>query len=284
MAMQISISTSDPASATRAFPWPVLEAGNSSFKDSVYSVSLEHKEPGRSFSLTHEVEGAGLITNWINTGRVRFVCSVAAPVSAYRELHVSDVPIQMIEWDPDDLGSHPLFTPMIVSGSDIEHIIDSERDDVNPLWNGKTLRLSKGSRVAVCSTFALKSGVLGLLDFCLQEDYEPGVFKVEPSREEGFKFKVYLSPNLFVHLKYHRHETPGTNIMTHIVSAALTHLKNDFAEDDGEEGWRSYINLSALAELLELKGLGHWENDDFEPELVATSLYPHKVEMVDEDG
>ena len=279
MAMQISIRTSDPASATRAFPWPVLEAGNSSFENGVYSVSLELKKLNRSFSLTHEVEGAGLITNWIHTGKVRFVCSVAAPVSAYRELHVSDVPMQMIEWDPDDLGSHPLFTPMIVSGSDIEHTIDAERDGVNPLWNGKTLQLPKGSRVAVCSTFALKSGILGLLDFRLKEDYKPGVFKVEPSREEGFKFKVHLSQNLFAHLKYKRHETPGSNIMTHIVSSALTHLKNDFAKDDGEEGWESYINLRALADTLESKELGHWENDDFDPEWVATSLYPHKVSM-----
>ena len=277
MAMQISIRTSDSASATRAFPWPVLEAGNSSFANGVYSVSLEHKEPGRSFSLTHEVEGAELITNWINTSRVRFVCSVATPVSAYRKLHVSDTPMQMIEWDPDDLGSHPLFTPMIVSGSDITHTIDAERDDVNLLWNGKKLQLSKGSRVAVCSTFALKSGVLGLLDFCLREDYKPGVFKVEPSRVADFKFKVHLSQNLFTHLYNHRHETSRANIMTHIVSAALTHLKNDSLKDDGEEGWESYINLRSLADTLDSKGLGHWENDDFEPELVATSLYPHKV-------
>ena len=200
MAMQVSIRTSDPASATRAFPWPVLEAGNSSFANGVYSVSLEHKEPGRSFSLTHEVEGAGLITNWINTGKVRFVCSVAAPVSAYRELHVSDAPMQMIEWDPDDLGSHPLFTPMIVSGSDIEHTIDAETDGVNPLWNGKTLQLPKGSRIAVCSTFALKSGLLGLLDFRLKEDYAPGVFKVETKQRgrfqvQGLPFPKFVRPS-----------------------------------------------------------------------------------------
>lgn len=277
MAMQISIRTSDPASATRAFSWPVLEAGNSSFENGVYSVSLEHKEPGQSFSLTHEVEGAGLITNWINTGRVRFICSVAAPVSAYRKLHVSDVPMQMIEWDPDDLGAHPLFTPMIVSGSDITHTVDAETDGVNPLWNGKTLQLPKGSRVAVCSTFALKSGVLGLMDFCPREDYESGVFKVEPSSLDGFKFKVYLSQNLFAQLQHHRQETSRANIMTHIVSAALAHLKKDFAKDDGEEGWESYPNLRALAESLESKELGHWGNADFDPEFVATSLYPHKV-------
>ena len=175
---------------------------------------------------------------------------------------------------------------MIVSGSDIKHAIDAETDGVNPLWNGKTLQLPKGSRVAVCSTFALKSGLLGLLDFCLNEDYKSGTFKVEPSTEGGFKFKVHLSKDLFTHLKHLRQGTTGANIMTHIVSAALTHLKNDFAQDDGKEGWESYINLKALADFLELKGLEHWDNDDFEPELVATSLYPHRVpsETQPEDG
>ena len=65
--------------------------------------------------------------------------------------------------------------------------------------------------------------------------------------------------------------------MTHIVSAALTYLKQDYDKDDGEEGWKSYNNLVAFAEFLEEKQLGHWSDDDFEPEAVATRLYPIKV-------
>ena len=277
MPMQISVCASDPSPLSRAFPWPVLEAGSGSFSEGIYTVTLEHKKPGRSFTLAHEIQGANLITKWIEEGKVRFVCSVAAPVSAYRTLHVSNTPEQTVEWDPDDVGSYPLFTPMIVSSADIEHIVNADTDGVSPLWEGKELHLLKGSRIAVCSTFALQSGVLGLLDFCLKEDYEPGIFKVEPSQEEGFKFRVYLAEDLFNHLKYKRQEVAGANIMTHIVSASLTYLRNEVSGDDGEEGWESYINLRALADLLESRGLGHWGDDDFEPELVATSLYPHRI-------
>ena len=277
MAMEISARASDPSPVSRAFPWPVLEAGNGSFAEGVYTVALEHKNPGRSFTMLHKIHRAKLIKDWIKVGKVRFVCSVAAPVSAYRTLHVSEAPEQTIEWDPEDLGSYPLFTPMIVSADNFEHVVNSEVDGVSRLWDGKRLHLLKGSRIAVCSTFALQSGVLGLLDFCLKEEYSPGVFKVEPSREEGFKFKVYLAEDLFSHLKYQRQEVAGANIMTHIVSAAMTYLRNDFSGDDGEEGWESYINLRALAHYLQSRGLGCWDDDNFEPELVATSLYPHRI-------
>lgn len=277
MVMEITARASDPSALSRAFPWPVLEAGNGSFVEGAYTVVLEHRRPGRSFIMLHKIQGAKLITDWIEDGKALFVCSVAAPNSAYRTLHVSDGPEQTVEWNPDDLGTYPLFTPMIVASTDFQHVVSSNSDGVSPLWDGKTLHLLKGSRIAACSTFALQSGVLGLLDFCLKEDYAPGVFSVEPSREDGFKFKVYLSTDLFNHLKFQRQEVAGANIMTHIVSATLTYLKNDFSGDDGEEGWESYINLRALAHHLESRDLGCWDDEDFEPELVATRLYPHRI-------
>ena len=66
--------------------------------------------------------------------------------------------------------------------------------------------------------------------------------------------------------------------MTHIVSAALTHLQRDYAEDDGEDGWRSFPALESLSEWLESKGIAHWADEGFDPEYAATVLYPHKIE------
>ena len=277
MPMSVSIRSADAAPAARALPWPVLEAGNGSFVNGVYSVSLSRQVPGRSFTLSHRVEGAGLITNWIENGQAEFACAVADPVSAYRRVHVTDVPHQVVEWDPDDLGSHPRFTPMIVSASDIRHQVDSERDGLHRLWHGRVLQLTRGSRIAICATFAFQSGLLGLLDFLLREELEPGRFVVEPSLEEGFKFKVYLARDLFEHLRHHRQEIAGWNIMTHVVSAALSHLRRECASDDGEEGWKSYSNLVAFADWLEERELGHWSDEDFDPAFVATNLYPHRV-------
>lgn len=277
MPMMVSIRSSDPVPGARVSPWPVLEAGNGSFVNGVYSVTVSHKAPGRSFVLRHDVEGAELITNWIESRQAKFACAVADPVSAYRKFHFADEPRHVVEWDPDDLGSRPMFTPMIVSASDIHHRVDSERDGLHQLWHGQALQLTRGSRIAICSTFAFQSGLLGLLDFHRRDELDPGQFSVEPSLEEGFKFKVNLARDLFEYLRSFRQEIAGWNIMTHVVSAALAHLQRDYASDDGEEGWKSYSNLVAFAEWLREGKYGHWSDDDFDPASVATRLYPHRV-------
>ena len=280
--MEISVNTSDPASAIRSFPWPVLEAGNGAFSKGVYTVDVEHRERGRSFELAHQIEGAELIERWIQERKVHFVCAVAAPVSAYRQLHKSSEPEHLVRWDPDDLGAHPLFTPMILSATELRFTIEASRHGVNALWDGRTIDLPKGARLAIGPTFALQSGLLGLLEFRREDDLESGRFRMEASREGGFRFNVYLAPDLHGFLRSHRQEAVGWNIMTHIVSTALAQLHKDYRDDDGEEGWKSYANLVALAEELERRGLRHWTDDPFEPELVATTLYPHKAVVTEE--
>lgn len=288
MPTSLSIRGSDPGSSTRVFQWPVLESGNASFENGVYSIACEDKERGKSFFLEHEVEGASLIERWIQAGKLVFVCSVAAPRSMYRVLHNAHVPRQSVEWEQEDLGEFPMFTPMIVTRDEIHHIADSSVDGLSRIWDGKEFLLPRGARVAVGPTFGFQSGISGLLEFNLDEGLEEGRFKVEPSSENGFTFKVHLAQNLYNHLRYQyqRTEPAGMNIMVHVVSAALARLRQDYSQDDGEEGWRSFPNLVGLADMLEQKGLGHWANEDFRSEVVATGLYPHKLprESVAQDG
>ena len=285
MAMRIEARASDPAPGSRGFPWPVLERGNTSFAEGVYAIELEHKETGKSFELTHEISGANLITRWIAEGKVKFACAVASPASAYRDLRVSDTPTQLVSWDRDDLGEPPKFTPMIVAARDISHTINAQADGVASLWNGRRVELPKGSRVALFPPFALQSGVTGLLEFHMDENMVSGQFRVEPNNEGGFRIDVYMAKDLFDHLRggAQRQDPTGANVMTHIVSAALSELKQNYRADDEEEGgWSSYPNLRALAEYLKNRDLAHWSDDDFSAEKVATALYPHKLPEIGE--
>lgn len=279
--MGISVSTAEAASSIRAFPWPVLEAGNGAYLEGMYSVDIEHRERGRSFMLHHRVEGARLLQRWIEEGTVLFACAAAAPVSAYRKIHRSSDPSHLVSWDPDDLGSHPVFTPMIVVGAEMHHAVDAHRDGLNALWDDQTIELPKGARLAVGPTFALQSGALGLLDFVKDERLAAGQFRVEASREGGFRFKVYLAADLFRSLAPERQDAVRWNIMTHIVSAAFARLQRDYGQDDGEEGWRSFANLVSLAAEMDRRNMPHWKDDEFEPELVATEFYPHKTHVAD---
>ena len=277
MPTTLSIRASDPSSGSRAFQWPVLESGNGSFENGVYSVVCEDKEPGKSFFLEHEVQSAPLIEKWMQADKLVFVCTVASPRSMYRALHKACEPKQAIEWEQEDLGDFPMFTPMIVARHEIRHVADSSADGLSRIWDGKDLLLPRGARVAVGPTFRFQTGISGLLDFSLEPALESGRFRVEPSLDDGFKFKVYLAPDLYTYLRYQRSEAAGMNVMVHIVSATLACLRQDYPKDDGEEGWRSYPNLVGLADMLQQNGLPHWSHDDFRPEVVATDLYPHKL-------
>ena len=277
--MEISVRGADPNPGSRAFHWPVLEAGNNSYQNGVYSVIWEEEERGKSFTLKHEVKGARLIEDWVQTGKLMFMCSVASPRSMYRGMHTSITAHQLVKWEQEDLGEPPMFTPMLVAREEINHTVDSTADGLNPIWDGREIHLDVGARVAVGKTFRLQSGLNGILEFNLDEELEPGQVKVEPSSENGFTFKVHLAQGLYNHLKYRRNEMPGTNIMVHVISTALGILQKDYAEaeDDDGTGWQSYRNLVGLADLLQQHGVELWSHDEFSPELAATKLYPHPI-------
>ncbi len=276
---EISTRASDPGSSTRAFPWPVLEAGNDSFPTGVYTVTCKDREVGSSFQMWHELRGAALVERWHEQGMLDFVCTVAAPRSMYRMLHKSNEAEQLISWSQMDLGEYPIFTPMIVAKESIQHTADADADGLNRVWHGRELLIPKGARIAIGHTFKFKSGISGILDFNLDEDLAPGRFKMHPSHEDGFKFKVYLASDLYQHLRHRRKEVSGENIMVHVVSVALSILQRDYATDYEHEGegWQSHRNLLGLADLLAQSNLGHWSDDNFQPELAATGLYPHRI-------
>ena len=275
---KISARAADPNPSSRALPWPVLEAGNDSFPEGEYTVTCENKETGQSFTLRHEVRGAPLIERWLAEGKVDYVCTVAAPRSMYRKLHKSGTPEQVIAWRQHDLGEFPMFTPMLVMREVIAHTAVAKSDGLNPLWNGRELCLPQGTRIAVAPTFMFKSGIEGMLDFVEDKDLLDGQFKVIASTEEGFKFKVHLATNLHQRLKFHRDDSAGNNIMVHIVSAALSLLQRENADDNEEEGgWKSFPNLKGLAARLQERDIPHWADDSFQPEYAATQLHPHKL-------
>ena len=276
---KISTRAADPGSSSRAFPWPVLETGNNSFPNGVYTVTCADQDAGKSFLLHHEIQGAPLIERWVEQGKLNFVCTVAAPRSMYRTLHKSHTPEQSISWQQQDLGEYPMFTAMIVANEDILHVAGAHTDGLNTIWDSRELIIPKGARIAVGPTFKFKSGISGILDFNLDESLTQGRFRVQPSHEDGFKFKVHLATDLYQHLRHQRNELTGRNIMVHVISAALSTLQREYAKDDEEEGegWRSHRNLIGLTDLLEQHGLHHWSDDDFQPELTATGLYPHII-------
>ena len=284
MSHTVSTHSSDPAPFARARPFPVLETGNGSFPEAVYRVTIDTDKPGQSIRVAHAVENAPLLQRWIADGAVRFLCATSAPISAYRRVSKSDTPEHIVEWNRDDLGSHPLFTPMLVLKQETEHVVDAQADGLNALWHGRQLQLPKAARVAVGSTFVLQGGIQGLLRLRLVEDLPAGSFRVKTDTTADLMFLVEVAPDLHAYLAEQRPGPTRGNIMTHVVSAALRVLQREYGQEENEEIENSDRNLQALANTFKDNNCPHWKSNDFRPEEVASRMYPHRVAEEGPDG
>ena len=262
-----------PSNAVRAHDHPILETGNLSFPEGRYVLDFDAGDDRSSYTITHRIIGAALITRLLDSQQARYACIVSSPISSYRAAHVSDDARHEVRWDADELGEPPMFTPVIVCSETLEITLDARRDGVHRIWDDQKISLQKGSRLALGSVIQLESSILHLLSLHEDTNLKDGQFVVEPE-SEPFRFRVNVGTKLhqFLHYRAGEHRS---NIMTHIVTACLARLQHDHADDDGETGWESHRNLKAFADCLEHQGLGHWTDDDFRPEKVATALYPH---------
>ena len=285
---EIVTEAGDLNSAVRGHAFPALESGNTSFPNGRYVVHFEPGQDGSSFTLRHRIEGAPLIDRAIAEGRVRFVCTVASPLSSYRVSHQSMESHQVIAWRNDELGEPPMFTPMLVVAERFDETLDRERDGVHDLWHGATVAFEPGMRIALSDVVLMHSSMSSLLLFMADDTLGDGQFYVEDSTEEGFRFKAHLAPGLHRFLQRGSKDPQYSHIVTHIVSACLGILQRDYSDDERDEGWQSFQGLKALAESLTAHGLPHWSDSGFSPERAATALYPHRLspspETAEEEG
>ena len=263
------------SNAIRAHNHPVLEPGNLSYPDGRYTVEFIPGSDRSSFTLTHQIEGAPLIVRLLKQKGAQYVCTVSSPISAYRETHVSNEAAHKIQWDMEDLGEPPLFTPMILCTASRRLNLSQDQDGVHSLWNGAHVSLQQGSRLALGHVIQLRSSIFHLLSFRKKEDLQEGTFFVG-AETEPFRFLVNLSPELHKFLKLSGADLTRKNIITHIVTACFALLQRDFTDDNEDR------NLLALAEFLESKSLPHWKDcKNFRPEEVATALYAHVLPRED---
>ncbi len=269
----VDVATPSASNAIRSHDHPVLESGNLSFPKGRYSVGFRARPDGRSYEIYHNIEKVPLIETLVRQGRAKFACVVSSPLSAHRSIHVSSCERQLVECDNNELGEPPFFTAMVVSAEDIDIVIDSERDGVHSIWSGQNVKFYRGARLALGSVVQLQSSILHLLSLHEDDTLGDGQFVVDTA-SEPFRFRVKVGTKLHKGLRYPNNMLRD-HIMTHIVTACLAHLKSEYSNDDGDEGWRSIPNLRSFAEHLEQNGHGHWCNSEFYPEKVSTALYPH---------
>jgi len=278
----LDVAVPGAANSIRSDHHPVLEPGSRAFPQGRYRLAFEQvhsRNAGPSdqmtFTLRHQIEGAPLIPRLVETGQAAFACIVAAPRSSYRELHHSSEAAQTIVCDRDDLGEPPLFTPLVVCTDPVEMTLDAHRDGVDAIWQGQTIALDRGHRLAIGHVIRLEASMDHLLSMHENSTLAPGGFFVDECTEP-YRFSVQLHPDLHRFLRYKSDQNGQRhNIIVHIVTACLALLQREWdpGKVDGKD-WVSIPNLKAFADHLEAKGIRHWCDESFRPEEAATQLYP----------
>lgn len=271
MTQIITIANSE-TNVTKSRWYPVLEGGNMSYPSGQYAVDIRPGKDRSSFLLRHDMQNAELVQRLVREGSARYCCAVSSPVSSYRRVHFSEDAMQEVSWSAGDMGEPPLLTPMVIAFQSSTLKLCSDRDDVHPSWTGRTVRIDKGSRIAIGPVVQMKSTILHLLYLKHGVEMADGTFLVD-AESQPFRFVVTLSTDLHRFLRYSAKSHTRNHIMTHIVTACFALLQRDFRID----GWQSDRNLQALAEYLDRENFPRWTEPEFRPERVATALYPHQL-------
>ena len=271
-----TVLATDSSNAIRSYDFPVLETGNMSFPEGKYTITFEREAGGESFVITHQIEGAPWLQRLLEAGDAFYACTVSSPMSSYRAIVKSTDAKHAISWNEDDLGEAPLLTPMIISAVQQRIILRGRRDGVHRIWSGRRVTIRKGNRLALGPVFQLQGSIAHLLRLDEDPELAPGQFSVASMTENGFQFKVSLHPELHRYLRVNHGDGGRHHIMTHIVTACMALLQRDSKrndEDEEDEGSTSR-DLMALEELLSQHDLPRWDDEQFQPEKVATKLYP----------
>ncbi|MCY4260399.1 MAG: hypothetical protein OXC91_09075 [Rhodobacteraceae bacterium] len=280
-AHEIEVVLPGAANSVGSHGHPILETGNLAFPEGRYFVSLEQDPRSMVLQVSHRLKDAPLLDRLIHERKAQFACIVSAPISAYRKIHLSSVSRQEVDCDISNLGEPPLLTPAILCVCDTDIVLDSGRDGLHPIWDGRRVELKVGSRIAVGNVIQFVASITHLLSLHSDENMHCGGFAIE-IESEPFGFRANLHPDLHVFLRY-RTGPLRDHLMIHIVTACLARLQQDYSEHygDGEAEKGFCRQLEALGDLLESKGLPHWSDEAFRPERVATALYPINVPVDD---
>ena len=229
-----------------------------------------------SIHLRHVIFGAPFLEELIEKGKARFGCLTSVPQTGYRKLNLSESENQDVILDLKEVSEPPSFRPVLVCMEDVVYQF-GKADGVAEIWQGHKMKIPKGARLARKNYFRPRVSLISLLDICLDEELGEGTFVIKPDAENGFKFKAYVPKDVHGCLKNPPIRAIRKNIIIHMMSRALELLAVDYQSD-----WEAHANLKILHQDLLNKGLKTWDDEDFQPEYVATQL--ESLELRSDDG
>ena len=268
-------------SRVKTLPYPAIEDGNFSFPDAVYEVEPKLSgNPATKVTLRHELTGAPFIEELIQKRKAQFACLLSVPKTGFRKLCVASSNEQEIIWDLDVVGEPPILGPVIVyvSNRSMSHEL-TKQDGVSRIWQNQKIEIQKGARLAKGRYLRTSNTMQRLIKVKCIESMKKGRFTVKENSNDGFYFSLEAAHDIFQFLQNPQGSVHlRTSILVHAVTQGLNILFNKYKEGT----WEQHSNLKSLSNLLEDKGLAHWnDEDDFDSARVATELYPIEVPRIE---
>jgi len=266
-----------------SLPYPILEVGNRSYPKGYYIGNPSSLGDENSVLVNHQVHNASFITKMIADDCAQYGCLFSVPVTGHRKLYLSKDPSQKCEWDSGIVGEPPIIRPIIVATKTFVHQF-SEDDEVANIWVGERIEILRGARLARDDRFRPTSTMKSLLNTKLEEKLPRGRFYVSPNSEQGYIFNVYVASDLYAFLASKNPDVPlRKSIAVNMVASCLSELKTSAAGSDEDDSWKGHSNLISLSRHLDNEGFPHWSDSDFQPEYVASVLYPLEFPFLNEE-
>ena len=277
-----------PVKATNivyALPYPALEAGNLSFPQGSYEPEVRMREDGHSIEIEHRISGAPFIERLIEEGVVNYYCLFSVPKTGIRTLYKT-AKVDKVSWEKSVVGQPPRLRPLLIYTGEDRKCKLTAKCGVANLWQGKSITLPKGARLARGEFLDVNNSEYSFLRFAKGngDEFKRGSFKVLPSNEDGFYFKIEAAPDVFDFVQKNGMDVAlRAGILTGIVGQCFSILKYKYKETD--EDSNDFPNLRTLSSKLESEYGSDWNDDDFDPMFAATTLYPLQVPstVIDDD-
>lgn len=275
---------------------PILSSATLDYRDGCeYRARHERRGGDQSFYFVrHTVTGVNcLIKELLLHGHARAMCTVVAPWAMYRKAFIAEespsgsptsevqveqkLPIRTDEFEP------PVkMQPSIVIVAPPPCIVLGEEHGVDDLWYGAEAVFEKGAILTDHAWWETQLGESILRVVKANEGEIPeGSFKVDPVAEQGFYFRMKVSPELYRPMHHPGSEAANAHVRSLYAAAfaqGLVQLRKGY-QDPIE--WQNFSNLRSLHVHLKQRNLPTWDEnlDDvsFWSNRVAAAIAPHVI-------
>lgn len=259
---------------TSAYPYPLLEENRFDYKNALYTVE-QIKEENNCIFLEHHLIGSEFIIDLLKEKKAKFVTSTVVKDALFRktygeyeeEISINKV-VQKIPLFNNEIN-HSFFAHIVYIGEDEEFILNY--DDLDEFWQGRKIKLFKGSILAKDGWRDLDFGVGDILRI-IRSDI-PYSFDTDISFENGGKIICKMNKELFDKMKLRSYKDLHIkSIISHILSEAFFKLSK---LDEIPGNFNSIVyKLNSLN--MDIK------SEDFNPIKAALIIMPHVLGDIDE--